>query len=126
VRLGNGGVYFFAFCEDFGLCPFTVVVFPGDRKQVGEVRRLEGRQIEIEGEVKGDDGRAEIILRRASQLRGDAGRLPPVPKEYDVERHGKYSAGSLRFPKPTKTTTPKKQSLPISIEDSSAMASPSD
>jgi len=76
--------------------------------------------------VKGYDGRAEIILRRTSQLRGDASRLPPVPKEYDVERHGKYSAGSLRFPKRAKTTTPPKKSPPISIEDSSEMASPSD
>jgi hypothetical protein len=126
VKLGNGGVHFFDFCEDFRLCPFTVVVFPADLRQVGDVRRLEGRQIEIEGEVKGYDGRAEIILRRTSQLRGDAGRLPPVPKEYDVERHGRYSAGSLRFPKRTKTATPKKQSPPISIEDSSEMASPSD
>jgi len=126
VKLGNGGVHFFDFCEDFRLCPFTVVVFPGDLRQVGDVRRLEGRQIEIEGEVKGYDGRAEIILRRTSQLRGDAGRLPPVPKEYDVERHGRYSAGNLRFPKRTKTATPKKQSPPISIEDSSEMASPSD
>lgn len=126
VQLGNGGVHFFDFCEDFRVCPFTVVVFPRDLKQVGDVRRLEGRQIEIEGEVKGYDGRAEIILRRTSQLRGDAGRLPPVPKEYDVERHGKYSAGSLRFPKHTKSTTPKKQSPPVSIEDPSEMASPSD
>jgi DNA/RNA endonuclease YhcR with UshA esterase domain len=126
VKLGNGGVHFFDFCDDFRLCPFTVVVFPGDLRQVGDVRRLEGRQIEIEGEVKGYDGRAEIILRRPGQLRGDAGRLPPLPKEYDVERHGKYSAGTLRFPKRAKTTTPKKQSPPISIEDSSEMASPSD
>lgn len=122
VKLGNGGVHFFDFCDDFRVCPFTVVVFPGDLKQVGDVRRLEGRQIEIEGDVKGYDGRAEIILRRTSQLRGDAGRLPPVPKEYDVERHGKYSAGSLRFPKKAKTSS-KKSPPPANVtwDDPAAM-----
>jgi hypothetical protein len=122
VKLGNGGVHFFDFCENFRNCPFTVVVFPGDLKQVGDVRSLEGRQIEVEGEVKGYDGRAEIILRRTSQLRGEAGRLPPVPKEYDIERHGKYSAGSLRFPKKAKTTT-KKSKPPATViwDDPSGM-----
>ena len=61
-----------------------------------------GRQVEIEGEVKGYDERAEIILKRPGQLHRDAGRLPPVPKEYDVERRGKYSAGTLRFPNKAK------------------------
>jgi hypothetical protein len=73
--------------------------FRGTLSKSETCRRLEGRMIEIEGEVKSYDGRAEIILRWTSQLRGDGGRLPPVPKEYDVERHGKFSAGSLRFPK---------------------------
>ncbi len=34
VKLGNGGVHFFDFCEDFRVCPFTVVVFPSDLKRV--------------------------------------------------------------------------------------------
>jgi hypothetical protein len=123
VKLGNGGVHFFDFCEDFRLCPFTVVVFPGDLKQVGDVRRLEGRQVEIEGEVKGYDGRAEIILKRPGQLHGDAGRLPPVPKEYDVERRGKYSAGTLRFPKKAKTrSTKSKPPATVTWDDPAAMA----
>ena len=123
IKLGNGGVHFFDFSEDFRGYPFTVVVFPGDLKQVGDVRRLEGRQIEIEGEVKGYDGRAEIILRRTGQLRGDAGRLPPVPKEYDVERHGKFSAGSLRFPKKAKASANKKSKPPATViwDDPSGM-----
>jgi hypothetical protein len=99
VQPGNGGVHFFDFCEDFRVCPFTVVVFPGDLKQVGDIRRLAGRQIEIEGEVKRYDGRAEIVLKRISQLRGDAAKIPPLPKEYDVERHGNYSAGKFHTPK---------------------------
>ena len=66
VKLGNGGVHFFDFCEDFRVCAFTVVVFPSDLKHIGDIRRLQGRQIEIEGEVKGYDGRAEIVLQPIS------------------------------------------------------------
>jgi hypothetical protein len=53
VEQGNGGVHFFDFCEDYRLCPFTVVVFPGDLKRIGDIRRLQGRQIEIDGEGRG-------------------------------------------------------------------------
>jgi hypothetical protein len=61
VKQGERGVHFFDFCEDYRTCPFTVVVFASDLKQIGDVRRLEGRQIEIDGEIKSYDGRAEII-----------------------------------------------------------------
>jgi len=118
VKQGNSGVHFFDFCEDYRGCPFTVVVFPGDLKRVGDIRGLQGRQIEIEGEVKGYDGRAEIILQRVSQLRGDAARIPPLPKEYDVEPHGKYSAGKFSHPNTAKRSPHKKQSAPVKTEDS--------
>lgn len=124
VKQGNGGVHFFDFCENYRVCPFTVVVFPGDLKQVGDVRRLEGRLIEIDGEVKSYDGRAEIILRRPSQLRGDAGRIPPLPKEFDVERHGKYSAGRFKYPKSSKSASRKKQSRPVTLDDPSSPMQP--
>ena len=119
VKLGNGGAHFLDFCDDFRTCPFTVVVFARDLKQVGDMRRLEGRSIEIDGEVKGYDGRAEIILRRVSQLRGDAAAIPALPKDYDVERHGKYSPGTLHFPGRAKSTPKKKQGPPISVDDPS-------
>ena len=76
-------------------CPFTVVVFPWDLKDVGDVRRLEGRTIEVHGAVKLYDGRAEIILKRISQLTGGATLIPSLPKNYDVENRGHYSAGRL-------------------------------
>lgn len=52
IRIGNKGVHFLDFCEDQMSCPFTVVVFPSGLKDVGDVRRLEGRTIEINGTVK--------------------------------------------------------------------------
>lgn len=120
VKLGNGGVHFFDFCEDFRVCPFTVVVFPSDLNHVGDVRQLKGKQIEIEGEVKGYNGRAEIVLRRLGQLRGDAAHIPPLPKEFDVERRGKFSAGRFSHPKAAKkSSSRKKQSPPVSLEDPS-------
>jgi len=126
VKQGERGVHFFDFCDDYRTCPFTVVVFASDLKQIGDVRRLEGLQIEINGEIKSYDGRAEIILSRPSQLRGDAAHIPPLPKEYDVERHGKYSAGTFRYPKQARSASRKKQSPPVSLQDPSLPESPTD
>lgn len=80
-------------------CPFTVVVFAADLKDVGDVRRLAGRTIEVRGAVKLYDSRAEIVLKRISQVAGGSTLIPPLPKDYDVEKTGHYSAGHLR---PTK------------------------
>jgi hypothetical protein len=78
------------------------VVFPYNLKDVGDVRRLEGRNIEIHGAVKLYDGKAEIILNRISQIAGGAAMIPALPKNYDVEKQGHYSAGRMR---PTKKPT---------------------
>jgi hypothetical protein len=102
VKAGAKGVHFVDFCEDQMSCPFTVVVFPSDLKDVGDVRRLAGHVIEIHGPVKLYNGRAEIILNRVSQLTGGSTLIPPLPKNYDVEKQGHYSAGSIR---PTKRPT---------------------
>jgi len=106
VKVGEKGVHFLDFCEDAMACPFTVVVFANDLKDVGDVRGLAGRTIEIRGTLKAYDGRPEIILRRISQIEGGAAMIPPLPKNYDVENRGHYSAGRL-YPskKPAKTKT---------------------
>jgi hypothetical protein len=99
VKVGAKGVHFLDFCEDQMACPFAVVVFSHDLKDVGDVRRLAGRTIEIKGPVKLYDGRTEIVLSRISQITGGAAMIPPLPKNYDVENRGHFSAGRLR---PTK------------------------
>jgi hypothetical protein len=99
VKVGAKGVHFVDFCEDQMSCPFTVVVFPHDLKDVGDVRRLAGRMIEIRGPVKLYNGRAEIVLTRVSQLTNGSTLIPPLPKNYDVEKEGHYSAGRIRPPK---------------------------
>jgi len=104
IKLGAKGVHFLDFCEDQMTCPFTVVVFANDLKDVGDVRRLAGRTIEIRGALKIYDGRPEIILSRISQIEGGAAMIPPLPKSYDVENRGHYSAGRPHpSKKPTKT-----------------------
>ncbi len=108
VKQGARGVHFLDFCDDFRLCPFTVVIFPGDLKSVGDVRQLQGRMVEIHGQVKEYDGRAEIILEEYRQLGGAGARIPPLPKNYDVEKKGRYSAGTFSHPK-AKRKTSKKQ-----------------
>src|SRR5258708_3039726 len=97
-------VPFLDFWEGQMACPFTVVVFPSDLKDVGDVRRLTGHVIEIRGPVKLYGGRAEIILNRVGQVSGGATLIPPMPKNYDVEKQGHYSAGRMRpTNKPKKT-----------------------
>src|SRR6266568_1102011 len=104
IKVGLKGVHFLDFCEDQMACPFTVVVFASALKDVGDVRHLEGRTIEIHGAVKLYDGRAEIVLNRISQIGGGAAMVPPLPKNYDVENRGHFSAGHLRASKkPSKT-----------------------
>jgi DNA/RNA endonuclease YhcR with UshA esterase domain len=117
VEDGSNGLTFLNFCKDSKACPFTVVVFPGDLKKVGDIRQLEGRQIEIKGTIEDYDGRSQIVLRHTQQLGESAFVVvPPVPSEYDVERQGHYSAGKFKHPKAAKKTHTK-QGQRVSIED---------
>jgi DNA/RNA endonuclease YhcR with UshA esterase domain len=119
VEYGSNGVTLLNFCKDAKACPFTVVVLPGDLKKVGDIRQLEGLQIEIKGTIENYDGRVQIVLHRTQQLQGDAAFLlfPRVPTDYDAERAGHYHAGGSTHAKAAKKkrTT---QGEPVSIEDS--------
>lgn len=122
VTRSSRGSTFLNFCEDYRTCPFQVVVFRGDLKNVGDVRQLEGRVIEIQGGIQMYDGHSEIILRRPGQLHGDAGKIPPLPKEFDVEKKGRYSAGKFSYPKAGQRKHPKRQGPPIEIVEDPAEA----
>jgi hypothetical protein len=102
------GAHFLDFCEDYAKCPFTVVVFDRDLRDVGDVRQLEGKLIEIHGNIVQYEGRSEIVLRDAAQLKGNSPKLPPVPKTYDAERRGNFSATA----KSAKTASTKKARKP--------------
>ncbi|HEV2699380.1 MAG TPA: hypothetical protein VGU90_15405 [Terriglobales bacterium] len=96
VEVGSEGVHYLDFCEDYRFCPFSVVVFAHDVKNVGDISQLAGKLIEIRGELKEYDDRAEMILESRKQLRGEAAALPPLPKNFDVEERGHFSAGQFR------------------------------
>jgi len=98
VEAGSGGVHYLDFCDDYRLCSFSVVVFSHDLKNVGDIRQLAGKMIEIRGEVKEYDDRAEIILESNEQLGGEMVRLPPLSKNFDVEQREHFSAGQFRAP----------------------------
>lgn len=117
VTRASGGTTFLQFCEDYRVCPFQVVVFASDLRHVGDVRQLEGRVIEVQGDIRAYDGRPEIILKQARQLRGEAAKIPPLPKEFDVEKKGRYRAGRLTYPKASRRKAPKRQGPPPQIED---------
>lgn len=115
--MGSRGVTFLDFCADYRLCPFTVVVFGSDLKHVGDVWELKGRVVEIRGEIKDYDGRAEIILKDFKQLGGEAARIPPLPKGYDVEKKGRYSAGKFSYPSSGRKPAKKRQTARVETQD---------
>lgn len=100
VEEGSRGVRYLDFCEDYRLCTFSVVIFPHDLKKIGDVRQLAGKMVEIHGEVKEYDERAEIVLEDSKQLGGEVVHLSPLPKNFDVEERGHFSAGKFRSPRP--------------------------
>jgi len=121
VQAGTGGTHYLDFCDDYRLCSFSVVVFSHDLKNVGDVRQLAGKVVEIRGEVKEYDDRAEIILESRKQLSGEFASLPPLPKSFDVEQRGHFSAGKFRGNK-SRVTYKKKGTptvpadIPIDVE----------
>jgi hypothetical protein len=103
VAVSPGGLHFLNFCADYKKCPFTVVVFPRDLRDVGDVRALEGKEVEVNGKIRSYRGQFEIILRDISQLRGEAANIPNLPKTYDVSKKGSFSAGKFKGPKSSTT-----------------------
>ena len=124
VTRTSSGATFLNYCSDYRVCPFQVVIFRGDLRHVGDVSQLEGRIIEVSGEIKEYNGRPEIILKDVRQLSGEAARIPPLPKDFDVERKARYSAGKFSYPKAGRKPTPKRQGKPIPTDDPTEAADP--
>jgi|tagenome__1003787_1003787.scaffolds.fasta_scaffold20539655_2 hypothetical protein len=105
VQQSQNGAFFLDFCEDYTQCPFTVVVLPLDLQDVGDVRLLQGKEIQIHGKIKDWKGRAEIVLKDVGQLHGaDSTKLPPIPKTYDADRRGNFSSGTFKGNRSTRRT----------------------
>jgi hypothetical protein len=96
TRTGN---FHMDFCQDYHGCPFNVFVPARSLHNVGDVRQLEGKPIEIHGKVRSYNSRAEIVLKDVRQLRGEAARIPPAPKAFDAEQRGNFKAGKYSAPR---------------------------
>jgi hypothetical protein len=116
IKHAGKGVTLFDFCQNSMVCPFTVVIFPHDLRQIGDVSQLQNKVIEVRGPVKEYDGRAEIVLQQSRQLGGEGIRIPPLPKNYDVENKGHYSAGKFSLPKAPHKTYKKRQPAKLPVE----------
>jgi hypothetical protein len=69
VFAARSGSTFLDFCQDYHNCPFGSVIFASDRSRFGNLAALQGRKIQIAGEITTYNGRAEIIIRDPKQIR---------------------------------------------------------
>jgi hypothetical protein len=93
VSAAPSGTHLLQFCPEGRECGFSAVVFAKDLRQVGDVRLLAGKEVDIQGQIRLYRGHPEVIVRDSRQLKGEAARLPPIPKAYDVAKRGKFSPG---------------------------------
>lgn len=66
ARSGNT---FLDFCQDYRNCPFTSVIFAADKDKFGDLGSLQGKRVEIRGDVVSYQDRAEIIVHDPQQVR---------------------------------------------------------
>jgi hypothetical protein len=78
-----GGTRFLDLCSpdvsDSG-CRFSVVSYPADARQVGDLEAVRGKDISIRGAVQNYNGRYVLVLNDQRQLRGGAARFAPDPR----------------------------------------------
>lgn len=69
VYSSRGGNTFLDFCQDYRTCPFTSVIFAADKERFGDLGALQGKRVEIRGDVVNYQGHAEIIIHDPQQMR---------------------------------------------------------
>jgi len=69
VYSARSGNTFLDFCQDYRTCPFTSVIFAPDKNKFGDLESLQGKRVEIRGEVVSYQGHAEIIIHDPQQIR---------------------------------------------------------
>ncbi len=71
VYTSRSGNVFFDFCDDYRACPFASLVFNQDRGKFRDLDSLAGRVVEIRGRVSVYQGKSEIVIHEASQIKAD-------------------------------------------------------
>jgi hypothetical protein len=128
VIVREDGSHRLDFCGGSANCAFTAIVPARYLRDVGDVRMLEGKTVEIYGHITAYHGvrdehgplesvASEMLLKDIKQLRGEAAKIPKLPKGYDVAKRGHVSAGEFKPTKQTKAKKPKSL-YDNSIEDS--------
>ena len=69
VFSARSGNTFLDFCQDYRACPFTSVIFALDKNKFGDLESLQGKRVEIRGDVINYQDRAEIIIHDPQQVR---------------------------------------------------------
>jgi hypothetical protein len=69
VYSAQSGNTFLDFCQDYRTCPFTSVIFATDKNKFGDLESLQGKRVEIRGDIVSYQGRAEVIVRDPQQVR---------------------------------------------------------
>ena len=78
-----GGTRFLDLCSpdtSDSACRVSVVSYPKDAKQVGDLEGMRGKDIAIRGAVQNYNGRYVLVLNDERQLRGGAARFAPDPR----------------------------------------------
>ena len=71
-------------------CRFTVVSLKDDRKDVGDLERYRGLDIQLRGTIRPFNTRTEMVLSRERQFHGGSEKFHPNPtllKGYSAENH---------------------------------------
>src|SRR5256885_4155873 len=56
ITAGPGGVQYIDFCAEHARCVFSAVVFADHLRDVGDIRTLAGKTLEVHGQVRAYDG----------------------------------------------------------------------
>src|SRR5579864_5186309 len=112
ISQGSSGEQYVDFCAAHAGCGFSAVVFADDLRDVGDIRSLPGKNVELHGQIRERDGQPQIVLSDARQLKGPGLKLPPVPKTYDVEERGHAAVGTSKPPKKARKPKRRKPTLP--------------
>jgi len=70
VYSSRSGNTFLDFCQDYRTCPFTSVIFADDKAKFGNLEAMQGKRVEIRGDVVTYRGHPEIVIHDPQQVRG--------------------------------------------------------
>ncbi len=62
------GIVFLNMDKPYPKSPFTLVIFPANTNQFGDLKMLKGAAVEAKGKIVNYHNRPEIVLEKSSQL----------------------------------------------------------